>query len=848
MTVVEETRPEETAAERGDTTPGAGAEQGGPVWMLRINPLRRHRLADPELADLLGELTRQEGDLRRLGAVCGDALYTRIAEVSGSERGALVALRRAIHNDRVPASLPADPLPEVLRWVELRARREALRSDIARRYPLALERERRFLTRLLGDEDLLRSLALIAPEVYEAAVRYQEGATARARKSERGLLQYTTRAMMRTSPLSRFTAVGLAVPASDGIAVEDVPFPGARALVDLDRVILSHVVDGLSAEHGGEACGPDTWVRQPPTLAQGPDRNRLYFTATTADGTKRLSVPLSEPVRQLLELTAMGPRRVGAVVDDLARLLGAAQEQAHRLVASAMRTGFLCAAAGPEDCAEDLLGSSPDRAPAAADDFTGLSRRLARLATLPHEQRVPELRAVHEVTGAMSHTARRPAKITIAEDYVVPPIRLATEGYQRQLRDLAGTVEFLSVFDRLHDVRAILTDVFVERFGRGGSAPLAEHARPLVRAVYERESAGVDSLTGLRALRTRMLGVLRAELDTRDPGAAEVVWPVAELAALAADMPERFRQDPLSYGVLVQPADGRLVINDAYAGHGMLYGRFLGPDAEAGGTARSRLRQRLLRQYGSDGARVVEDRGLHRLNVNAHIPVLDDGLYAEDWYRLRLVHDGDLDRLHIEDDEGRRLRVLTLGTGHPELYPAPLRIANWLVSGGRLRPDLGLSGGLTGADAAGTAAVPSLCAGSVVLQRRRWYGGEEFERAAGQGPDDTDRLLALTRWRARHGVPAEVLLKPVTDWEARRAVATGGGPREHDKQRKPQYMDLTSALLTRALPRFLDRGASSYLEEALPGAAQSPHAFEWVVEISRPSGGHFGYEKEIACV
>ncbi|KIF05083.1 hypothetical protein PL81_15140, partial [Streptomyces sp. RSD-27] len=133
-----------------------------------------------------------------------------------------------------------------------------------------------------------------------------------------------------------------------------------------------------------------------------------------------------------------------------------------------------------------------------------------------------------------------------------------------------------------------------------------------------------------------------------------------------------------------------------------------------------------------------------------------------------------------------------------------------------------------------------LLAGSVVLQRRRWYPGEDFEQAVRQGPGEADRMLALTRWRARHGVPAEVVLKPSAG--AGPGAGTGSG-RSTPKQRKPQYVDLSSALLGRVLPRFLDRDGSGFVEEALPAAGASPHAYEWAVEISRPSGGRFTYTR-----
>jgi hypothetical protein len=290
-------------------------------------------------------------------------------------------------------------------------------------------------------------------------------------------------------------------------------------------------------------------------------------------------------------------------------------------------------------------------------------------------------------------------------------------------------------------------------------------------------------------------------------------------------LPRRFRAEPLSYGVLTQLAGDDLLFNDAYAGNGMLYGRFLAADSAAGGGSAARLADQLQRWYGADGARVVEDRGLHGMSINHHQPVLPEGLDAEDWYSLRLVHDQTSDTLHLADADGRRVRVLTLGVAMPELHPFPLRLANWLVAGGRLVRDF--------ADGwhqdTGAVAVPRLRAGRVIFSRRRWYS-EDFEAIASRPDiDDAQRLLDLTRWRAQHDVNEQVLLKV--------PLRTGSGRRPGAK---PQYIDLASGMATRALPRMLARRESGYLEEALPAVDASEHAVEWVVEVLRRPGQRFG--------
>ncbi|WP_260610666.1 lantibiotic dehydratase family protein [Streptomyces sp. WAC06614] len=838
------------------STPTREGRGGEPVWMLRINPLRRTLLADEALAGLVTRLAAAERDTAALAAECSDQLYARIGASTGEERARLVAVRRAIHNGRTPGPLAAaPPVPAVPHWHAARKRLVRLRQEVRDAHGAAVARERRRLAELLGDEDLRRSLALLAPEVDGAAARYRQAAAltgeppARLRKSERGLLQYVTRAMVRTSPLSRLTAVALAVPGDHGTGPGEAAFTGAVSHPSLDRVMTDYVGAGLPGAPSRRPT-PDGWVQRPPTAELDPDTGRYSFLHATDAGVRLLVAPPSESLRVVLALTAMGPRPIADVAAEAARVLDLSIPDAVRTLTDAVHVGILCTAAGPEDWHADPL--APPHGPGAEQvrgQLATVREQLPRLASAPAAERPAVLSSVREAAAGLSRAAGRPATLLVEEDYVAPPPALTTRAWRRQLADLGDVVEFQSLFDRMHDVRQLLTAAFTARFGTGASVPLCEHADGLVREVYDRElryrvhgeqglGPADGSLESLRALRERALEVLHADLAGRDPADEEVRWKPSELAALTDGLPEALRRDPVSYGVLVQPVSDRLVVNDAYAGHGMLYGRFLAADAAAGGTAARHLADRLTTRYGHDGAAVAEDLGLHRLNVNAHPPVLPDGLHAQDWYGLRLAHDPAADRLRVERPDGRELRAVTLGAGFPELYPAPLRIATWLLSGGRLVNDVaGARHRLAGGDPAATHACPRLAAGDVVLSRRRWYPGEDFETALAAGPGDPDRLLALTTWRARHGVPPEVVFKTVAD-PTRRATA------RDRRRRKPQYADLRSALMTRVLPRLLERGGTGYAEEALPGVGASAHAFEWVVEIGRAPGGRFTYTTE----
>ncbi|MFE5025011.1 hypothetical protein ACFRAO_17125 [Streptomyces sp. NPDC056656] len=159
--------------------------------------------------------------MRQVADACSDELHHRIGEAADdAERRDLTALRRSIHHGRAPKKpptpTPPTPTPAVTQWLAARDTRERLRDAVVEGCTQAADRERGGLAALLGDDDLLRSLTLVAPEVHQEAERYRAAVLGpgkvSARKSERGLIQYVTRAMVRTSPLSRFTVVGIAEP------------------------------------------------------------------------------------------------------------------------------------------------------------------------------------------------------------------------------------------------------------------------------------------------------------------------------------------------------------------------------------------------------------------------------------------------------------------------------------------------------------------------------------------------------------------------------------------------------------------------------------------------------------
>jgi hypothetical protein len=831
-----------------------------PVWMLRINPMVRGRLADADLARLLQQAATLEQATGPLAAAASDDLYGLVRATPEATRGSLLALRRDIHNDRVPPGPMGDAVgvelpPSVLRWAEHHDQRLTCQAEIRRTYDEALVQERSMLRKRLGEGNFLTTLAQSAPGVYAAACRYRahHEVDSKDRKAERALVQYLTRALVRTSPYGRFTAVALAEPDGAGVAMDQATPITASPQVDIDRALFGYVMGGLVPAN----ADTDPWLSLPPTARVS--EGRITFFQMGPEALRRLSAPLNPPTRLLVELLDLGPCPRSALAAALSDRLGLEAAAADRLLGLALGLGLLVTAwRGDEFVAEPVEKALRDLAATGVDPvLEGLRQFRAELDRLGDA--VPATSAsagdrlaaggrLQTIGDELSRLARRPAKLAVSEDYILDPLVVDPGPHQGAFDDLAAVTGLLWAFDRMHVVRALVAATMAERFGPGCQVPLVEHAEMLVREAYraehvlaEQPEATVGPADGSLAMlaKVRREALTALHQDLRDPD--DLRWSPDDLAALVAGVPDRFRIHPASYGMVVQLHQGQLIVNDTYAGHGPMVSRFLHADQVRGGDGAARLRGRLQALYGP-GVRLLEDRGHHNLSINMHPRILDECLDAKDWQSLRLAHDRHTDTVSIVDADGAPVKVLALGAQLPELFPYPVRLATWLCSSGRVVLDAPGTFHRTVAatgEQTGTVAYPRLQVGRVVVSRRRWYPGADFPAGSGSG-SAVDQLLAVTRWRGRHGVPAEVMLKSAfdgpTSWESLSGAESRDTFFELRSRSKPQYVDLASALMTRVLPRLLERRPGGFVEEALPGLADAGYAQEWMIEVARPAG------------
>ncbi|AUG81640.1 hypothetical protein CFP65_7033 [Kitasatospora sp. MMS16-BH015] len=831
--------------------------------MYRVNPMPGLRLGGDRLGTVLRALFTAQRECAALADAACAELYELTGTATGRERHRLLRLKRAVFNHRAPD--PADlrepwptPLPPaVTAWLGASERGQLARTALETGLEGFLTEERTKLAQAVGAEQFQLALALNSPQVLDAAQRYRTTPgrpTTRQRKSERGLVQHLARALLRVSPLSRLTAVGFADWSEQGRRLDEAVFDRRRAHARLtpDRALLSTLVNGIVAPSRlGEMPAA---VQRNGTIRQEGGHIRFQHVA---DGRRRtLAVELNDQLAGVLRLTALGPLPVEQLTAELGRRFAVADSDAQRLVAAAVDAQILLAAPVLDEQAADPLPGAEkalaEHHPEAAATVAAVAADLDLMARDSVSGRRAALTRLRAAEAALNELSTRPAKLQVNEDYLLEPGTVSPEGYRQALEDLGKVAAFQGLFDRHHEIRALLTRAFTDRFGAGAEIDLLDHAEELVDLVRTRELAltrataeqwgpADGSLPELLRRRAAAIAALAARIRTAGE-ATEVTVEPELLASFAAGLPERFRLTAASYGLLVQPVDGRLVLNACYAGHGQLATRFLGAQAAFGSEAASRIAERIRRQYGADGVRVLEDHGLHRANINHRMQLLDETITPQDWIGVRLVHDPEQDRLGLVDREGTPIRVMSLGMKWIELQPAPLTLAVWLYDTGRVAFDpIGQLHSQRGDLVEGaTVRYPRLVSGDVVLQRRRWYPGEDLPGRPGtEEEDEAAQLIATTRWRATHDVPEEVVMKTPLGMPSSQVISDDGVAgqltrylRARSKE-KPQYLDLGSALMVRVLPKFLERRGEGFFEEALPGVRGGVPASEWLLEYDQ---------------
>ena len=778
-----------------------------------------------------------------IGAGLADALTALVPAAPDAARRELLKLRRDLHNGRRPgpgtlaatrpllADADADRLS---RWLEADACATAALAELADGHDAALTAERRRLYDLCAQPDFQAAVAMTSGSLWQGAAgaaRDDPAAPAkRTRKSEPGLLKYALRALAKTSPFSRYTAVAIGWWQDGGgqrfdvqaDAVTSYIEPGHLAIRRLLRVAAGHqdslrrctyrVARAARVEGDRLAFEVDVDLNVDPVRVDSLSQQEVTMPAHPAvaglvAAVREAGEPL--PYDRLVAMAAGGdpaPERLAraqAFVDKLITL--------HLLVPSddvPEQTGDIL---GRARQALIQLGSAP--AVAAAQDLATTPVPLAELATAPPERRLALLdglrRSVH---SAYRRFDAEPVDLTVFEDAAASkPVSLDATAWRPALTDLAELGPLLRLYDNHDLLRALFVREFVARYGPGGSTGnvygFARLVPDLVVEGTRLDPADTSLPADVRALlRLRVqveavvdAAVVDAAVDAAGDGSVQL--PSSALS-LASQVPASLQSSLASYGCFVQgvpAADGTVsaVINHLYGGFAQYASRFL-RYFPAGDQVRI---AEAVRGWFPAEELLVQQRPVFGFNANLHPRIADADLdldielddrpgptiRIED---LRLRHDQATDRLRlVQAATGRPVEVIYLGFLVPYALPYHLALLFLLSACGqvsfspRRRADQRqLMTGVTG-----VRAYPRLRHGRVVLERARWYvPAAEFPVPAARR--DRRRLFRAPEPVAHQGRPATAGVRRVLG-----AVAGQPG-------RAGQEGDLASRSLPHRLP------------------------------------------------
>lgn len=546
------------------------------------------------------ELLAEESRLARDGAALSDLLHGLVPaadSVSGEARRALLALRRQVFNNRLPADPPAATrlvagLDEAVgaslsAWIEARARFGDLLDEGAVVLAEELRAARTELRGVLAHDRFRKGLLLASPALDGRIDGYLGDTSARPggrmRKIERSALTYLYRTACKTSPFSTLTAVAAGTFDGDPSDATAALYVGEEwtSHVRLNVVALGRIADLILADPvrrqdlavvlspgWGRDADRVRYVRQ--WVTAGDDSAAVTFDAVRD---RLFYLRTSGTLERMLEL--FGSRdglRHRDLVDWLQAEHGADRAECERYATALLQLGMVRVpglrtdvhSADPlRSFQEGLRGLGAPWADTAADALDGPAACLAAYpaADVPTRRALlrtlrAELLQVQRELGAAEPTLPQTLLYEDASaggDLVCPPGLLAGET-GRALRSVEGV---LPMFDITLPQRITLRGFFTARYGRGGRC---DDLLGLVHDFHEdffdqyisftskRTSFGEDgsyvpeeNWLGQSALRTlddarRSFVAGMRELWEAEGAAEEIQLPVGLLASVAGQL------------------------------------------------------------------------------------------------------------------------------------------------------------------------------------------------------------------------------------------------------------------------------------------------------------------------
>ncbi|MFD0531716.1 lantibiotic dehydratase [Kitasatospora arboriphila] len=515
------------------------------------------QLADRPLRDALLATARTAAELTARAAELSDRCHAVIGALPHpAAKPKLVALRRRVHQQRDTARLLADPLVTVALGGELTAditefghrvaRHRAGRAELP---ALLAEAERAVnaaLREIAADPRFDQGLAHASPTLRQV-LQHRPG-----RQELIRLAVYATRAAVRTSPFSTFTASGLGRFVPDGPALRWTATAPARSVVELDLAALVPLAAELSGATG-------TRVRVNPSARIVSDTVRFLRPAPEEE---LLSLPLTAALRHCLRAAADRP-----TLAELTARLPAPPDRAAGYLHALLATGLLLARPDLDEHGPDPLGRLARRAP----ELTPVHEALRAYAHADGTERAALGATLSERLVPLGVTGR--LRDVVTEQSVIPGVvaEAGLSSWRAALDDLALACRLLAVFDHTLPFKLAIASFVRERFGTRTPVPFDRFYTELVRH-------------GGEVMRLHPAAVAFAPTGPTEVLAASAIPEVRRLVGLIGEvrraLPDRRRIEQVldtlpvwvrpvgSAAVYTQYDGGRLVVNAVNSGFG----------------------------------------------------------------------------------------------------------------------------------------------------------------------------------------------------------------------------------------------------------------------------------------
>lgn len=809
-----------------------------------LEPLRQDEAVVAAVA-LIERLEANASGAERLSALLYDAAGAGAAPELGGARGALLQVRRAIHQGRsVPESNveKAAPLLSTALRERIRAHREATcaieptRRRYAEAYARAEAQGRTAIAAAARDPLVRAGLRLAARELPGRADGLAAPAWGqRERHAASKVLAYLGRFAVKTSPNGLFCATGIA-----GLVDGPARVRGERAIARLDFALhvgaARSVTACLAISPGAlSAIRP----RANPTLRREGDHWTLWQPASArreTDDEVRLEIKDHPVMRMFLEeatgsasvdevigaVSARAGRDTAAFYDKLVErgvLIGEVEipwSERRPLRALAARCSGAPWAADLEavEAAVDALGAAPlQEIPARIDAVA------SRLEPMPHARPLSgdDLVRCDAATGFEAQLPR--ALLADLERLLPLYARFYGAIYPERLTRETFAARFLKRYPPDTPIPAL--DFYHGLFEPAAQAPLAA----FVSAASGRSDSARREAAGRAFERAREFFASGARAAAAT-GAGEVVLSEADWIEIAGDAPEpRFScaalfQVAALTAESVSSPDARVCLNALFPGAGLSVARLahLHRRGDGGTNPIVRVLEEGWARRARPGAAFAEVTFMHggrTANAGLRPPLFpleielpgdraSEGREAVPLADLTAAWHSGAGRFVLRS-VSRGIEILpVISSGiNPEGFVSFLT----MIGGQDLQP-LGL---LPGFDLPDVRRWPRYRFGNVVLFRRRWV----FEAGEMPGGATAEELFLTTqRWRREHGLPADLFVHT-------------------DREPKPFYVCLDAPMFVDLLRRALPGATRIHVTEMLPGPANL-----WL----RDAGGRYASE------